>query len=94
MVSSFLFPCFSYINQVIIKLINLIRAYQACHSLSSYSLGVLGESTVHCMGWSIQDEGHSGSDCICHSSTSCHAPCKCDEYYSVIEENEDLLILA
>ena len=26
--------------------------------------------------------------------TSCHPPCKCDEYYTVYEENEDLLILA
>ena len=99
MVSSFLFPFYSYISQVIIKLIFIIKYtvfvhIKACHGLSSYSLGVLGESTVHCMGWSIQDKGHSGSDCICYSSTSCHAPSKYDEYYSVIEENEDLLILA
>ena len=45
MVSVLLFPFFSYINQVMIKLYNVynkhgICAYQAFPGLSSYSLGV------------------------------------------------------
>ena len=61
MVSVFLFPFFSYINQVMIKLIFIIKYTVFVH----IKLFLACRHTVY--GWSIQDEGHSGSDCICHS---------------------------
>ena len=95
MVSVFLFPFFSYINQVMIKLIFIrkytvfvhIKLVMACRHTVEGSLG-----KVLCTAWGGAYRIRSTVARIVYAiRTTRHPPCKCD---NVIEENEDLLILA